>query len=202
MVCMILPLRSLLLIFFLLTPEIALAHSPIKGIGDFFNGMLHPVLVPAQVLVILALGLWFGQNKPAENQVSIFAYLFAVITGLIATSLSPEYDVSIILLLGATAVGLLIISNMILPKPVYILSGIILGFIIGFDSAQDGLGAKAKWVALFGSGVGIYFLLLYAMALSESLSKKAWQNIAVRVIASWISANALMVLALNFAAGS
>ena len=121
---------------------------------------------------------------------------------MIATSLSFGFDVSIILLLGATAVGLLIISNITLPKPVYILSGIILGFIIGLDSAQDSLSAKAKWVALFGSGVGIYFLLLYVMALSESLTKKAWQNIAVRVIASWISASALMVLALNFATGS
>ena len=195
-------LRLVLLIFFLIIPEIALAHSPIKGIGDFFNGMLHPVLVPAQVLLILALGLWFGQNKPSDNQVSVLAYLFAVIAGLVATSLSLGFDVSIVLLLGATAVGLLVISNIILPKPVYILIGMVLGFIIGLDSAQDTLSAKAKWVALFGSGVGIYFLLLYAMAVSESLSKKAWQNIAVRVIASWISASALMVLVLNFAVGS
>ncbi len=199
---MLFSLRSLFLTFLLITPEIVLAHSPIKGMGDFFNGMLHPILVPAQVLVILALGLWYGQNKPVENQVSILAYLFAVIAGLIATNLSLGIDVSIILLLGATTISLLIISNIVLPKLVYILIGIMLGFIIGLDSAQDGFSTKAKWVALFGSGVGIYFLLLYAMVLSESLSKKAWQNIAVRVMASWISASALMVLALNFAVGN
>ena len=192
------PLRLLLFLFLLLIPEIVLAHSPIKGISDFFNGMLHPVLVPAQVLIILALGLWFGQNNPAKNKSTILLYLFAVIAGLIATNFSLGVDVSIALLLGTVAVGLLIISHIVLPKPAYMLIGILLGFIIGLDSAQDELSVRAKWVTLFGSGVGIYFLLLYAMALSESLSKKTWQNITVRVIASWISASALMVLALNF----
>ena len=196
------PLRLSLFLFLLLVPEIVLAHSPIKGIGDFFNGMLHPVLVPAQVLVILALGLWFGQNKPAENKSTILLYLFAVIAGLIAANFSLGIDVSIALLVGTVAVGLLIISHIILPKSIYMLIGILLGFIVGLDSAQNDLSARAKWVTLFGSGVGIYFLLLYAMALSESLSKKTWQNIVVRVVASWISASALMVLALNFAVES
>ncbi len=197
---MILFLRLSLFIFLLIAPETVLAHSPIKGIGAFFNGILHPLLVPAQVLAIFSLGLWYGQNQPTENKMSVIFYLIALIFGLVATRFLPaDNDVSIILLLGATIIGLLIISNYRLAKSAYRIVGLLFGFILGLDSVQDGLNLKATLLALFGSGVGIYFLLLYFMALSESFSEKTWQNIAVRVLASWISASALMVLALNFA---
>ena len=197
---MVLFLRLSLFVFLLIAPETVLAHSPIKGIGDFFNGILHPLLVPAQVLAIFSLGLWYGQNQPTENKMSVIFYLIALIFGLVATRfLSADNDVSIILLLGATIVGLLIISNYKLAKDAYRMVGLLFGFILGLDSAQNGLNLKATLLTLFGSGVGIYFLLLYAMALSESFSKKTWQNIAVRVLSSWISASALMVLALNVA---
>ncbi len=196
---MVLSLRLSLFIFLLIAPETVLAHSPIKGIGAFFNGILHPLLVPVQVLAILSLGLYYGQNQPTENKMSVIFYLIALIFGLVATRFFPaDNDVSIVLLLGVIMVTLLIISNYKLAKYVYRIAGLLFGFILGLDSAQNGLNLKATLLTLFGSGVGIYFLLLYAMALSESFSKKTWQNIAVRVLASWMSASALMVLALNF----
>lgn len=181
-----------------LTPEIVLAHSPIKGIGNLFNGILHPLFAPAQLLSIIALGLWFGQNQPAKHQITVLAYLFAVIAGLLASYFSLRFNVSMALLLGASGIGLLIISNFKFPSLVYIACAMLLGFAIGLDSIQDDLSRKEKIISLFGNGVGIYFLLLYALALSESFSKKAWQTIAIRVLASWISASALMVLSLNY----
>jgi len=182
----------------MLLPQLALAHSPIKGIGDFLNGMLHPLLVPAQVLIILALGLWYGQHQSAENKVSVLAFLFATIAGLVVSGFSMTADVSVLLLIGATVIGLIIISGISAPQGFYIFLGISAGFIVGLDSAQESLAGKAKIISLFGSGVGIYFLLLYVMAISETLSVKHWQIIAVRVIASWLSASAMMVLALSF----
>jgi len=191
-------LRISLFLSLMFLPQLALAHSPIKGIGSFLNGMLHPLLVPAQVLIILALGLWYGQHKPAENKTSVLIFLFATIVGLIASGFSMTADVSILLLVGAVVIGLLIISGISVPQVFYIFMGISAGFIVGLDSAQEALADKAKILSLFGSGVGIYFLLLYAMAISESLSVRHWQVIAVRVIASWLSASAMMVLALSF----
>lgn len=186
-------------IILLFVPKIVLAHSPIAGIGTLFNGVLHPLLVPTQLLVILVLGLWFGQNHNAKNKQAILLYLLAVIAGLVTTHFWVLGDVSLPLLVGAATVGLLVLSRLTVPQAVYIVVAMVLGFMVGLDSAQDELNAKAKLVSLFGSGVGIYFLMLYAMALSESLSKKTWQIIVVRVMASWITASALMVLALHSA---
>jgi len=195
---MTLSLRIPLFLSLMFLPQLALAHSPIKGIGSFLNGMLHPLLVPAQVLVILALGLWYGQHQPAENKSSVLIFLFATITGLVVSNFSITDDVSLLLLIGATVIGLIVVSDIKVPPVFYIFLGISAGFMVGLDSAQEALSGKEKVISLFGSGVGIYFLLLYAMAISETLSVKHWQIIAVRVIASWLSASAMMVLALNF----
>lgn len=191
-------LRILLFLSLMFLPQLALAHSPIKGIGSFLNGMLHPLLVPAQVLIILALGLWIGQHQPAKNKASVLVFLFATIVGLVVSYFSMTNDVSLLLLMGATIIGLIIISGITLPPVFTIFLGLFAGFIVGLDSAQEALTGKAKILSLFGSGVGIYFLLLYAMAISETLSVRHWQIIAIRVIASWLSASAMMVLALSF----
>jgi len=191
-------LRISLFISLMFLPQLALAHSPIKGIGNFLNGMLHPLLVPAQVLVILAMGLWYGQHQPAENKASVLVFLFATIAGLVVSYFSIVNDVSLLLLIAATVIGLIIISSITLPPVFTIILGLFVGFIVGLDSAQETLTDKAKILSLFGSGVGIYFLLLYAMAISETLSVRHWQIIAVRIMASWLSASAMMVLALSF----
>lgn len=185
----------------LLFPQIASAHSPIKGIGVFFNGVLHPILVPAQLLLILALGLLFGQHQPKHQQKTVLLFLLAIILGLAVTGLYPMAEnslLNLLLLCSATVIGLLTVSGFKIAKSVFIGLGLIAGFLLGLDSATENLLGKAKIASLFGSGVGIYFLMLYAMALSESFSNKHWQNIAMRIIASWISSSALMVLAFHF----
>jgi len=181
-------------------PTIALAHSPIEGIGDFFNGMLHPLLVPAQILAILALGLFLGQHSINKHKTTVLLFLGATIAGLVATLF--EFDaaaqLSMLSLISAVVIGLLIVIGVKIHWSLFLVLGITVGFIVGMDSSAELPSRKAQIVSLFGSGVGIYFLLLYAMAISESFSVKHWQTIAVRVVASWVSASALMVLALSF----
>ena len=195
---MILLSRKFLFIFFILLPEIALAHSPIKGIGFFLNGVLHPLLVPAQVIAIVALGLLYGQHQEDKNKKSVLVFLMAIIAGLILTGLFITPDVSILLLIVATIIGLIVVIGLTLPQTMYIILAVTVGFIVGLDSAQTDLDTRSTIVSLFGSGVGIYFLFLYSMALSESLTHRQWQKIAVRIMASWLCASALMVLALRF----
>lgn len=191
-------LRLLLTTVFLLMPTIALAHSPIKGIGVFLNGMVHPVLVPAQLIIIISLGLWFGQNKPVKHQNAVLSFLAACTLGLIAAGLLNEKDISTVLLIVAILLSLLVVIGISTPDFVYYFLGVLSGFVLGLDSSPGELTGSAKIASLFGSGVGIYFLMLYAMALSETLSSKPWQTVLVRILASWLSASALMVLALTF----
>lgn len=70
------------------------------------------------------------------------------------------------------------------------------------DSGQETLSDKEKLVSLFGSGVGIYLLLLYPIALADYFNKKAWQKIGIRIIGSWVAASSLLVLTLSLSSVS
>jgi len=178
----------------------AFAHSPIKGIGFLFNGMLHPFLIPAHVLVIVALGFWIGQLQPIKHRASILLYLFSLIAGLTlsAFDLMPEYNWSLFLLVLTVIIGISTLVAMSVPVAVTGLICIIVALMIGFDSQVDDLTGSTRIISLVGNGVGSYLMLLYAIAISETMSVKSWQQISIRVLTSWLSASALMVLALNF----
>lgn len=195
---MILALRRAFFIALLFSPRTVLGHSPIEGINEFYNGLLHPLFVPAHLLSLLALGLLFGQQDEGQIQKAIIAFVASAALGLLASGFSESLNIEAILLVNAALIGLLIAINPRIPGFFLSLIGIFTGLAVGLDSNQVGLTGKARLVALFGSGISIYFLILYPMGLAESFSKKPWQRIGVRVIGSWFAASALLVLSLLF----
>ena len=83
-------MRSLLFVTIILavsclTPRLALAHVPFAGLNDLYNGLLHPVVVPAHLLLLAASGLFLG--KQGSRVVPPVFLLFCLFTfsGLVAT---------------------------------------------------------------------------------------------------------------------
>ena len=190
---------SLALCCLLLWTPNALAHSPIKELNSFLNGLLHPLLVPSHVLLWLALGLLIGRHNPTRHLWAVRGFLLATATGL-ALSQAELGLIHPSLILGLTVLlGLLILSEAgdqpILLTGLAVLSGLLLGL----DSDPEVYTVKALSGALFGSGASLYLLMLYAMALADRLRHKHWQQIGIRVIGSWITASAVLVLALQLA---
>jgi hydrogenase/urease accessory protein HupE len=181
----------------LVTPDIAAAHTPIKGIGNIFNGMLHPVLTPSHLLLLIATGLFFGQRGLKESQSSLLATIAAVVIGLVSSGFSPGLQVEFFILVCAALVGLLVATSPQVSFYGYFIVGTVAGFSLGFDSGQETLSGREYVIALFGSGVGIYFFSLYPVIFAEFCNKKNWLRIGVRIIGSWIAASALLVLALE-----
>ena len=188
--------RSVALFVLLLLPGIALAHSPIKGLNHFYNGFLHPLFVPAHLLCLLALGLLFGQQGPREHTPSILAFLAATVFGWVGTLFFDPFAAETVLLAGAALLGLLIAARRVVPVYLSAVLGAVLGVAIGLDSGLDELSGNQRLASLLGSGIGIYLLLLYPMALADYFGKRPWQQVAVRVMGSWIAASALLVLSL------
>ena len=179
-------------------PSVASAHSPIKGISSFYNGLLHPVLVPAHLLLIIALGLFFGQQNVKEQQKPLVVFLVATIIGLISAWFSIGGEIEGYLLSGAALIGILITVNRALGQYWCSIIAAFAGFFLGMDSAQETLSGGAKFLSLLGSGNGIYLLPLYPMIFVDSFNKKNWHKIGVRIIGSWVAASSLLVLALSF----
>ena len=57
------------MIVVLALPGTASAHSGFAGATGFTGGLLHPLLVPAHILVVAALGLLIGQQAPRWGRV-------------------------------------------------------------------------------------------------------------------------------------
>jgi len=193
---------ALVCLLALVISEPALAHSPIKGIGNFYNGLLHPVLVPAHLLLLLGVGLFWGQQAPRKIERVLGAFALATLLGLTAAWFSIGTGMETFVLMLSASVGLLIAIR---PKTGLLWCSVIAllaGFFLGSDSAQDELSGKDKLLTLFGNAVALYLLPLYAMALADYFSKKEWQKIGIRVIGSWIAASSLLVLALSLSTES
>lgn len=182
-----------------LFPSLALAHSPFKGLSSFYNGVLHPALVPAHLTLLLATGLLIGRQGPQNNRMTAIGLLLAGIAGLTTSRLIGEPDLQVPMLAVTALLALLVALDLDLPQLALTAVGVAVGFAVGLDSNPQVFSGKALTASLIGSGVGMYLLLIYPMALSESLQKRPWQRVLVRVFGSWLAASAILVLALQFA---
>jgi hydrogenase/urease accessory protein HupE len=190
--------RVLLGVFSLLMPCVVFAHSPIKGLNDFYNGVLHPALVPAHLLCLLVLGLFLGQKDPKEVQLPLQIFLASTVIGLLVSNLASGLNLELVLLIGAAIIGLMTATSLPLPASVYSITAIYIGLAVGLDSAQETLTGMARVKALLGSGIGIVICLGASLMLAECFSNKPWQRIAIRVFGSWAAASAILVLSLSF----
>ena len=178
-------------------PTPALAHIPFAGLNDLYNGLLHPLVVPAHLLLLVAAGLFLGKQGSQAIAPSLLVFSLFTFGGLLATVFSIKGGGEISLLVLAAIIGLLICANLRIPIVLCLLFAALTGSLLGLDSAQDVLVGKAKFFSLFGSGLGICFLFLYPLAFADYFSNKNWQRIGVRIVGSWVAASAILVLALT-----
>lgn len=180
----------------LLAPGAACAHSAVPGIGGFYNGLLHPLLVPAHLLVLLGLALWLGQQPLPKIETPLLAFSALLLVGL---ALSPfellrEWQTPA-LLACALGTGLLVAAARPLPRSVTAAIAGLIALLLGLDSTPEEATIRARVIILTGVGVGTHLLLLNVVALT-SCAQKAWLKVGVRVVGSWTAASALLVLAL------
>ena len=118
----------------LLVPGHALAHSTIPGIGGFYNGLLHPLVVPAHLLVLLGLALWLGQQPLPTIETPLLTFSALLLAGL---ALSPfellDGWQTPALLACALGVGLLVAAAHPLPRSVTTAVAGLIGLLVGLE---------------------------------------------------------------------
>lgn len=192
--------RALAYCALLLAPNAALAHSPIKDIGNFYGGLLHPVFIPAHALLLSALGLLLGQQQPAENKVPLLVFLVCAVAGLAVAGYTNGSAFEVAQLLGTAVIGLLVAIQPRIPVVLRTAGSAFCALVIGMDSGQAELSSAALFASLVGTWLGMCVLLLCTMGVADYLKEKTWQTIGVRIIGSWITASALLVLSLSLSA--
>lgn len=192
--------RTPLLILLLASlPSIASAHTPIEGVGSFYGGMLHPIVVPAHLLLLVGLGLWIGQQGIRHIEVGLPGFVAGLAFGLPCAGLGwVTYIPAPVLLAPAALAGLWVASAWRLPREAIGVGAVASGLLIGLDSAPETAEGREAVLMLIGVALGAGFVLIHELALTEFF-RRPWQRVAVRIAGSWVAAIALMVLALSLA---
>jgi urease accessory protein len=197
-------MRLLLLIAFILLAftQSAHAHGPVQPQFGFSVGLKHPFFVPAHLLAIAALGLRLGRHNGEKVIYPIILFGIALILGHLA-SLSGFFSsyLEIALLIMTIIIGLLTLMNIEIKPFEVTITSIIVAMLVGVDSGVDAENLSTNLATLSGSAITAFFLYVCWIFLILFVSKLniEWMKIGIRVIASWITAIAAMVISLFLA---
>lgn len=180
----------------ILLPGVAAAHSPIKGLDNFYAGFLHPLFVPAHALAVVGFGILLGQQQVQRIQPAIVAFLLALLMGLLVSGWWSPGWMEMALLAAAVVVGLLVALAGQYPPAVVVAGAAVVAVMVGLDSQQSELAGRGWLATMLGTAIAVYLLLLYAVAFAEFFSKRVWQQVGLRILGSWAAASALLVLSL------
>jgi len=174
----------------------AWAHGAIKGIGNFGSGFVHPLVEPAHLIALLGLALLFGQRGVLTVQRALLALSVAVALGLFGAASGWPGDTENLLLVLAVAVGLTVVIARPLPPLAYVIAAAAVGLGVGLGTSHEDMKGGAYMAAMAGTWLGASFCTLSAATFIGE-AKRPWMQILVRVAASWITASAVLVLALR-----
>jgi len=182
-------------------PAPALAHGSL-AIGDFYSGMLHPLLHFETLLPILALALWSGQLGDRQAWRLPLVFLAAALLGALAGLRDVDLVFGPILLqLSMLALGLLVALRSRLPAPLALAIVLLFGVYQGQTNTYDPQ-TKIERPLLFVAGLGSSIGLILFHVVSRVVRYRAfWVQTAVRVLGSWIAATGLLVAALAWTNG-
>ena len=175
-------------------PGVAQAHLVTSGLGPFYDGALHLLLSPGDLLGVLALALLAGLRGPAAGRLAVtglpIAWLLAGIVGLaVPTVLEPSWPGALSYLL----VGVLLAANLALPPWVVGALAAAYGALHGLLNGSALAAIDAGWPELLGIVTTVLMLTLLISAAVVPL-RAEWGQIVLRVIGSWVAAIGLLVL--------
>jgi hypothetical protein len=177
-----------------LQPAGADAHAIVDGIGGFYAGLLHPVLVPAEALGITALALLLGSSGRSACRAGLPALLAGIIGGFFLGRHFPPSWSTPSLLGVAFLAAVLVAAGTRLPAPAASLIAALTGLAVGIDAQPEGgelrqfLTASAEVLL----GATALALILAGLVIDR---QRGWPRIVARVVGSWITACAILYFA-------
>ena len=172
----------------------AQAHDVVSGVGGLPGGLLHPLLVPAHALALLALGLALGQQPRWRAGVLLFGVgLVAGIT-LIVAAFAITTDTAVLAV--AAMAGMAVAVGRRLPLALAGPLAIVAGMAVALDSVPQEISMQTTFLALVGTAISATLAVMLVAGLSRRLARD-WQRIGLRIVGSWIAASAILVLAVR-----
>lgn len=175
-------------------PSIALAHLVNSGLGPIYDGALHLLLSPGDLLGLLAAALLAGLCGARASRLTVMILpLTWLLAGMIGLNLPLPAGMQWLEVLSFVALGVMVAFDLKLPPAVIAtlagLYGALHGLLNGAALAAIGAGLSA----LFGIVMTVLLLALLTSAAIVPL-RGIWSRIAVRVAGSWVAAVGILML--------
>jgi hydrogenase/urease accessory protein HupE len=177
----------------LAAPEAAHAHLVTSGLGPFYDGALHLLLSPADLLGVVVLALLAGQHGAAAGRLTVLVLPVAwLLAGVVGLALPAALDLPWLSVLSYMLLGVLLAANLKLPPSVVAALAGLYGSLHGLLNGSTLAAVGAGWPGLIGI---VVTALLLALLLSAAVVpiRADWGRIAIRVVGSWVAAVGLLM---------
>jgi len=170
------------------------AHLMNTGLGPFYDGILHLLVTPVDLLPLLAMSLYAGQRGAAPGRTTLFSLPVAWFAGgLIGLRVSAEFSLPVITTLILVGIGVLVAADARFSRvgvgALAVGIGLLHGILNGSAMAEAGAGLRG----LLGIALTAFVIVALVSAFVVSL-REGWPRIVIRVAGSWIAAIALLML--------
>jgi hypothetical protein len=120
-----------------------------------------------------------------------------LIAGVAAVVIAfAAYEAELLVLAAAACCGLLVVLAWPIPASFILILALATGVAVILDSVPEEISMARSALALAGTIISAFVFVAIVAAFSRA-RRQQWQLIAVRVLGSWITAGALLVLALR-----
>lgn len=176
-----------------IVPSIAEAHLVTTGLGPFYDGAMHLLLSPGDLLGLVAAVLLAGLCGPKAGRWTGIALPLAwLIAGLIGLNLPVGVDLPWLSFVSLVTLGGLVALNPVLPPAVVAVMAASFGTLHGLLNGSTLAAIGAGPLSITGIATTVLIVGLLCSAGVVSL-KAAWTRVAVRVAGSWIAAVGMLM---------
>jgi hypothetical protein len=149
-----------------LAPGPAAAHGALKGVGEVYAGLLHPLVVPGELLALLALALALATSGRAACRVGLPALALGLAAGLALGAILPADLGTPVLLAVAFAAAVPVVLGLRLPRLPAAALAFVAGFAVGADARPEATVLSARLSASLATIVGGTALVTLAIGLA------------------------------------
>jgi len=178
----------------LAVPAAVQAHLVNSGLGPFYDGALHLLLSPGDLLGLVAAALLAGLRGARAGRLTVIALSLSwLVAGLIGMNLPVTPDMNWMSFLSFTILGMLVAFDARLPSVAVASLGGLYGALHGLLNGVALAAMGAGQPALFGITLTVLLVCLLTAAAVVPL-RALWARVVVRVAGSWIVAVGILML--------
>jgi hydrogenase/urease accessory protein HupE len=170
----------------------ASAHLVETGFGAYYDGVVHLVATPSDLLVVVALALLAGQHGTRSARWGLFALPASwLIGGAIGAWFPANVALPLLTTLSFALTGALVAFDAKLKASGIALIAAAAGLVHGY---ANGTSLQANPALMIAGGTTTVFCMFALFAAQLTTVKVGWGRIALRAAGSWIAAAGLLML--------